>query len=565
MTPKIISKTCFLIEEKTLEGFPLVGVDDNKIKLYPYQRDCLDAINQGFLEGKNRQMVSMATGGGKTIVFAHLIKQNRGKKILIIAHTIELLLQALQKIQMVDASIDCGIVCGNQKDFSCDVTICSIQSASQLKTLKKLKEKDFDILIYDEAHHAAANSSRTVLNHLGFWADTKKKLVGFSATPYRNDEKGLGEAFDYEIYKLDTKALIRDQRLCPPVAVKIDFNGKLPIALNSKGDFSSKSIARLFNTPEVREQVVDAYLENARDRKTICFTANIDHAEQLSYAFTQKGIVSESISGETPKDEREKILDRYRNGEIDVLCNCQILTEGFDDPATSCVIVARPTKSKILYVQMVGRGLRKFPNKNDCIVIDFCDKNHILINSTELLMDRVVGPNSFPEKEEEEEELQSQTKWDEEIGEKLGDMLKAYNPFGDKYAWEITGSVYQTKGFGDAKVYIVPEEDKKNLFFVKFSKDTNDAGTLLYENLDFGYAYSLAEDYIDENLKKEFSISNKNAPWKNDPITQKQIKFIRSRGFRKGLETLTKGDGAIIISSIKEKEPARNWPQNLKT
>ena len=170
-----------------------------QLPLRDYQQDCLDVILNKYQEGTRRQLVSMATGAGKTVVFSHLIRRI-ARPTLVLAHTTELIEQAREKIRMVCPGLDVGVVNGTSKEFDHHVIVASVQSARQGATLERLRKRDFGLLIIDEGHHAAADSYRGVITALDFDTPSDKLLVGFTATPWRQDDKGLGEVFD-EVFR----------------------------------------------------------------------------------------------------------------------------------------------------------------------------------------------------------------------------------------------------------------------------------------------------------------------------------------------------------------------------
>jgi len=324
--------------------------------LRSYQKECLESIVANFRSGVARQLVSLHTGSGKTVIFSYLIK-NMGLKALVLAHTTELLHQSKEKIQMVCGGLDVGIVNGFSKEFEKEVVISSVQSARIPKNLEKLKEQKFQIVIADEAHHYSADSQRMILNELGFGPGTDKLLVGFTATPFRSDSKGLGDIFDVVSYEKSIKEIIEQGYLCRPSGIKVPIHVDFSQVESSRGDFRTSSLAKVMDEPEINNIVTDSYVEKGEGRKTICFGTSVDHARNLQKSFESKGIPSGLIHGKMPTQERKQALEDFQDGRIRVLCNCQVLTEGFDSPDVSCVIIARPTTSRGLYIHSMIKFL----------------------------------------------------------------------------------------------------------------------------------------------------------------------------------------------------------------
>jgi len=390
-----------------------------KPTLRPYQLEASDKICEAFFgNGLNRLLVKKPTGTGKTVWFASLPERiktwfetfPKGQRgMLIIAHREELLDQAAEKILAANPGARIGIEQGDRyATQGCDVVIASIQTLSARKytRLKRLlRENVFRLVIVDEAHHAAAASYRTTLVHLGFlppadaseeenieapdyddvlameqaladWdrrAPKDRLLIGVTATPNRTDAVGLSCVFQTLAFSYALKQAIDDQWLVPIVPWVVESKVDLDDVRITAGEFNQKDLAEAVNLDARNQSAVAAWQAHGKGRSTLAFTVDVAHAHALAEAFQQAGVRAEPLSGETPKDLRRAILRRFTAGEIEVITNCMVLTEGTDLPRTSCILHAKPTKSATLYEQMTGRGLRLFPGKADCNVIDIVD------------------------------------------------------------------------------------------------------------------------------------------------------------------------------------------------
>ena len=512
------------------------------LKLRPYQEECLSKIAESLKAGVHRQLIVIPTGGGKTVIFAHLIEHMK-RRALVLAHTNELLEQAKEKIEMICPGLSVGLVNSDNKEFDKQVVISSIQSARRPETLKQLQQQNFTLLVADECHHFGAESNRHILESLGFGRGTQYLLAGFTATGFRNDSKGLGEIFDAITYQRNIKEMIQDGHLCAPRGLKIATDLDLSNVKTDDGDFQASSLAEAMDLPEMNTLVVESYCNHARGRKTLCFGVTVQHAANLSGAFQKQGISSKLVHGGMAKEERSSIIKDYRNGAIQVLCNCQVLTEGFDAPETSCVIVARPTKSRGLYQQIVGRGLRLWPNKPDCIVLDFGDQNHSLC-STALLLQDAECEQIIEEDEEDKAKKEILAALPVKLNQKLKAAIINYDPLGESFTWERDGKSYVMKGSGKSLLIVSPQSEDR--YRVILSNGLNNQ--LIAENLTFEYAFSSAEDFAKEN-RKLFVISDMQADWRSYPISDRQKAHIISKGFKAGVEGLTRGQAAILIGS----------------
>jgi ATP-dependent helicase IRC3 len=309
------------------------------------------------------------------------------------------------------------------------------------------------------------------------------------------------------------------------------------------------------DTPQMNEIVVNSFIEQASGRKAICFSVTICHAQHLAEAFRSRGIASEALHGNMPAHERSDLLERFKSGNISVLTNCQILTQGHDEPSIDCVIIAKPTQSKGLYTQMVGRGTRLFPNKTDCLILDFGSKSHSLCGVAALTCD--------VESEEAEQEEQTEGRMSEfakglppNINKKLRAAIIEFDLLGETFQWQKDSSAGFTLPGGSKKclkIFKTAAEDKYDVVFF----NGNESKTIS-KGLSFEYSFATAEGFA-KNNRSHFVVSDMNASWRNDPISENQKKCFRSCGYKNGIDNMTKGQASIIISSgiLKRKTPGR--------
>ena len=351
------------------------------LNLRPYQSEALTAVRSAYKAGKRRVIVSLPTGTGKTVVFAHFPKVLQMKKrLLVLAHREELLLQARDKFQSIDPELKAEI---EQAAFrataDAKVVIASVPTlARNAARLSRLQPDEFSIIVVDEAHHAVAPSYRRIFDHFGLFEPRGPRyLIGFTATPRRGDKQGLGEVFEEVCYAREMREMIRDRYLCSITGWRVDTDLSLDnVKVRGRhGDFVESQLAHVVNTPSRNNLLVKAYRDFASRRRTIVFCVDVNHAKDVHHAFTEAGIAAATVWGELSRDDRRNVLARFSAGEVDVVTNCNLLTEGFDEPRVDCVIMARPTRSKLLYAQMVGRGTRLHPDKGDLMVIDVADNS----------------------------------------------------------------------------------------------------------------------------------------------------------------------------------------------
>ncbi len=346
------------------------------VELRPYQRECLQSLAARYKAGARRLLVSLPTGTGKTVIFAQFPRFFAMKKrLLVLAHRQELLEQAAHKFRATSPSVSVGIEQADREAGGAQIVIASVPTLRGSR-LAALDPEQFYLVVVDEAHHAVAPSYRAIFEHLGLLgADTRKLLVGFTATPRRGDRRALGEVFQEIAYSKGVEEMIRDGYLCRIAGWRVQSEVDLDGVRVRAGDFVEAALAAAVDNAPRNELVIAAYDRFARGRRCIAFCVNVEHARHVAKGFRDAGFRSEAVWGAMPAAERAHVLEELHAGKLDVVTNCNVLTEGFDEPAVDCVLMARPTRSLGLYVQMVGRGTRLQEGKSDLLVIDIADNS----------------------------------------------------------------------------------------------------------------------------------------------------------------------------------------------
>lgn len=375
-------------------------------QLRDYQEEAVDTCIEHITKDKAKRIgVSLATGGGKTVIFASLIhtlnklhdEKLKQKKIqtkqtfktLILVHRRELALQALEKIDNVFYKGAADIEMGkwHADPESSNIIVASVQS---LRTrLDKYKPDNFDLIIVDEAHHIIAKSYMQILKH--FNADvpeTKVPVIGFSATFERADKRALSQALDEIVYDKDVMEMIEEKWLCEGRFTNVKISAKLDDVKRTRSDFILPSLSSVINTPETNNIIVKTYMFMKKKhgiKSTLVFGVDKAHVNALNDAFIAKGINSECITSDFKTVDRDRILQSFKDGKTEVLINCGILTEGTDIPNIDCILLCRPTCSRPLFVQMIGRGLRQHKDKEHCHIVDFVNASSVGVMSVPTL------------------------------------------------------------------------------------------------------------------------------------------------------------------------------------
>lgn len=397
------------------------------IKLRGYQLDAVVAAHRAHAEGVARPAEVLATGAGKTIILAEVARTSPhgaagGKRTLIVAHREELVEQNAAKVRDVAPDLRVGVVMAGRNETQGHVISASVQTLAG--GLRRAQLRDVGLVICDEAHHAAADSYLAVLRHFGCY-DGGARALGVTATMSRGDDKALGDVWQDVVYVKDTAELIAEGYLVRPVGVRVRVEDlDLSKIRKVAGDFSGKGLGDAIEDSMAPKKIVEAMREHAADRQTILFAPLVHTAEVIRDALREGGFTAEVVSAKTPRDERRRVLQAYRDGAVQVLCNAMVFTEGTDLPMTSCIVVARPTMSAALFIQMVGRGLRLWPGKRDCVVLDVVGATgrHRLAAPVELWGDEGLDLDAAPpvdpdgEVNDEADDIEEQAELDHLFG-----------------------------------------------------------------------------------------------------------------------------------------------------
>ena len=335
------------------------------IELRDYQQEAIDNLKRMREDGKTIALLYHATGVGKTITAATDAKAVDGRTLFLV-NALKLASQAKETFAKVWPEASLGEYTGSQKDMTQTVIFATVQSIS--KDLEKFSPTDFDYLIVDECHHAAANTYQKIFTYFH-----PKFILGLTATPERSDGEDMLELFQNVAHKMDLKTAVERGILVPIRCVRVKTNIDLTDVRINGIKYNSQDLESKLFIPERNQLTVDTYLKYVNGKKTVIFCASVDHAAEIAKLLRDNGVKAEAVSGRDRVEIRDKILKDYATGSTNVLCACDLLNEGWDSPHTTVLFMARPTMSKTIYMQQLGRGTRRCPGKDDLLVIDFVD------------------------------------------------------------------------------------------------------------------------------------------------------------------------------------------------
>jgi len=336
-----------------------------QIQLRQYQETALSKLRLSIGKGNKKILLVAPTGSGKTVIACALIRKatNKNNQVLFVAHRRELIKQCSKKLN--DFDVEHGIIMALQAPNSYAKTqVASIQTLTARKDKPGFVLPSADIIIIDEAHRSTSKSFQTLIkNYPG------AIVIGLTATPCRTDGKGLGNIYQ-DLIECESIKKLTDQGYLVPSKIVAPTIPDLEGIKIIGGDYEKRSLSSRMDNVKLIGDIVMHWEKYADNRPTVVFATSIAHSKHIRNIFRDSNISAGHIDGEMDELEREKQLDLLNQGKIKVLCNCQVLTEGWDEPKVSCVIIARPTKSYGLYLQMVGRSLRICPGKKDTLIID---------------------------------------------------------------------------------------------------------------------------------------------------------------------------------------------------
>lgn len=389
----------------------------------PYQQTFIEKVEAGWKEFR-KQLGVAPTGSGKTIIFSHLAKRlldTTGKRTLILAHREELIDQAITKLRAATGIFAAKEKAEERASRQAPVVVASIQTMA--RRFDTWPADHFGLVVCDEAHHSISNSWATVLQYF----DPHANIVGVTATPDRGDKRELGSYYENIAYEISLLDLIKQEYLCPitikSLPIRIDLNDVHQTA----GDFDAAELDHAL-TPYLKS-IVEAVAREIGQRKTLAFLPLIATSRRFTSLCQEAGIKAEHVDGESP--DRKSILDRYHNNEFQLLSNAMLLTEGYDEPAIGCIVPLRPTRSRPLYSQIVGRGTRMADNKPNLLLLDFLflHEKHRLVRPANLIAKSDEEADSMTELAEktageEQDLIELASEAEHEREKSLADRLK---------------------------------------------------------------------------------------------------------------------------------------------
>lgn len=488
------------------------------MKLRKYQEEARTSIQAEWREGNKKTLLVLPTGTGKTIVFSKVIEDRvrEGERVLVLAHRGELLEQAADKLE-----VSTGLKTATEKAEQTSlnswfrVVVGSVQTMMREKRLSKFNPDYFDTIIIDEAHHCLSDGYQRVLNYFD------ANVLGVTATPDRGDMRNLGEYFESLAYEYSLPKAIKEGFLSPIKALTIPLKLDLSNVGQQSGDFKTSDLGSALDP--YLEQIADEMVKNANDRKTVVFLPLVNTSKKFAEILNQKGFRAAEINGES--QDRAEILKDFDEGKYNILCNSMLLTEGWDCPSVDCIVVLRPTKIRSLYSQMVGRGTRLYPGKNELLLLDFlwhserhelCHPAHLIAENEEVAeaMTKQIEESGMPMDLEEVEQTATEdviNEREEALAKQLAEMKKRKRKLVDPLQFEMSIQAQDLADYAPSFGWEMgpPSENQTNAL---------EKLGILPDQIDNAGKASMVLDRLDK--RKEQGLT-----------TPKQIRFLENRGF----------------------------------
>jgi len=559
-----------------------------EITLRPYQLEAIGRVEAAAARGVLRQLGVASVGMGKTIIFCSLARQ-MNVQTLILAHRDELISQAVEKLLLVWPDVDVGVVKAERNEWGHQVVVASVQSLRSSR-LKAIPTDRFGLIITDECHHSAAPSYRIIYDHFRCGSEGGPLSLGVTATPGRGDGQGLDSAYDEIVFNYDLLWGIRAGYLSDMRGLRIHIKDLDTKSIKvSKGDYEAGAAGQALQDANAPEQIVEAWLRYGEDRKTIAFLPTVASAQSVADEFAKAGVSVGAVFGETPLEDRRLILKRFANDEIKVLVNVLVASEGYDEPSVSCILMARPTKSRSLYLQMVGRASRRHPDKVDALIMD-------VVGASALNL--VTVPSLFGiEKEDgfeggeitvaeamfaQEEAAVLQGKLAAQAIELFRKVLESpinWVHFDDPNGLK-SYSVSLGRELGTVMIERVGGDSENWHTFLKWDKDhrptdhtnlrefTNgDCYRTLVTDVDLELAQGVGEDFVrktSEDNRAVTILTDRNAKWRQNRPTDKQVEAAGKWGMRVNRDW-TAGELSDALSAHIEAKKARGRNRRTPT
>ena len=511
-------------------------------ELRRYQLDALAHLHRRIHDEWRRLYIDLPTGTGKSTIAAAFAAQRLEEthgRVLALVHRQDLVRQLAQTFRR--EGLEVGLLMEGERALHAPVVVATVQSLT-LAAMRDLLAAHPDPLLtalIDEAHHAVPGSAyQRALTTLDDAAGSQPvTAVGFTATPYRSDTRSMLDVLPVCAFARSIPEMVQEGWLAPltwkPVRVDLDLEQVVITYESGERDYAEATLARHLLHETITTRLVEHAAALIGKRPTLVFAASVQHAEHLAAAFGARGFSAAVVSGDTSAKQREAIYADWRSGAIQVVCNCSLLTEGFDFPALAALVIARPTLSPSLYMQMLGRGMRKAEGKSDCLVID------VLGNQPDprrqVVLPHVVGiDEAAAEGERSAGRPAGSRRTDPVLRAILGGQgemgLALLDPLGrSQYRWTAYRRGYFARVNAEVIVIVESDPDRSGLYrsrqYTQQPEPPGEHHWIERRYLPLRQQVALVHEATRDLFREAFA--GKEAAWLEQPASEKQLKKLR--------------------------------------
>jgi superfamily II DNA or RNA helicase len=577
------------------------------MELRPYQQAAIAASAEAEARGVTRQLIVWATGLGKTVAISALVAGKGTPRTFGFMHRDELIQQSIEKLKIFNPAARIGV---EKAELRADpdkdnIVLASVQSVGRSDRARISRfDPDWPQLVWlDEAHHAVADTFLNVLDHFGLHGESPRRdrlLIGTTATPDRLDEMGFDKIFDDVVHRYGLREAIRDAWLADIRAWRRKSDLDLAGVRTVKGEFVEKDLAEAIDASRMKQVAVETWEERCRGRRSLFFCVTKAHAHEIAEAIKARGGKVAVVVDDTPKADRRAAIELFKSGDLDALTGVSVFTEGFDAPETECIHIIRPTRSRALYTQIIGRGTRRTPTKSFVELYDYTDQVHDVCSIGQIfgLPDSwALNGQSVPEEADKVEEIEADlglkaegTKGMQEligrIHERRIELIRGtladsglpsrlawIKPSQAKERWFISWRNETKNGLGRVPPSVREEAEDviadMNLWGVyerievfrnelgryeaKLHRsgpgDSNTKGGRLDSDHSLVKLVSRLDKLILDRRPHKEKLLRKNAPWTRQPASDKQKEVLLRKGVPPSIATgLTKGEAYSLIN-----------------
>lgn len=547
--------------------------------LRPYQLNAVKAVHKEWDSGNKNTLVVMPTGTGKTIVFSQIVKDQvaKGEKVLILAHREELLKQAAGKLKASSGMESALEKAANTSIGSgLDVVVGSVQTLRQKSRLEKFSKDYFGTIIIDEAHHSAADSYKNILEYFN-----QAKVLGVTATPDRADMKSLSDVFDSLAFEYKLPEAINDGYLCKirtkTIPLKVDISKVHILA----GDFNPNELGQALDL--YLKAIADSIVKECKGRKTVIFTPLVRISQRLNELLKDRGVNTVEVNGSSK--DREEILKDFESGKYDAMTNAMLLTEGWDCPSVDCIICLRPTKSRSLYAQIVGRGTRLCKGKDNLLILDylwlsgkhslchpsdiFCEDAEVAARTTKKLADYAATDCGGLDGPDGTDLIQAIQEAQEEMENEKRQMMRRIEEQEEAVRKRLAEQRQKRKGLVDPFQYMFSIESTAiRDYKPTFGWETKAPSQKAKDAIE---GYGVDANSIESAGLANLILKELMKRWDSGMATPKQIRFLENKDFRH-VGRWTKAYASGVIGTISDHDwslpnnfAASKWDHEEKT